>query len=340
MIIIDHGEGQMTIQMVIIGLGQIGASLGLALAEQKNKIRCQGFDADSAIERLAMKMKAVENVTSNLTKTVANSDLVMLALPTNGLRGMLEIVAPHMRAGAVLMDVAPAKEAMLRWTQELLPAGRYYVGLSPAINAAYLEERGLSLKTAHQDLFSKGLVGIVSSPGTPPEAIRLATDLVSLLGAEHLFFDAVEVDSLMAAVHLLPQLAGAALVDATIQQPGWREGRKLAGRPYADLTGALLHSGGPEGLADAAVLSSSHLLRLLDNLIMALQDYRAEIQAGEAQPLQAHLHQVYEDRLSWWAQRQNASWLAEDLAPHSDLPTGSQTFKRLVIGERKPKTKL
>jgi len=327
----------MTIQMIIIGLGQIGTSIGLALADQKSQIRCLGYDADSAIAHQAEKMKAVEKLASHLPKAVANSDLVMLALPVSGLREILEIIAPELKEGAVVLDVAPAKEAMIGWTQELLPAGRYYVGLTPAINPDYLEERGLSLKVAHPDLFRKGLMGIVTPPGTPPAAIRLATDLVSLLGAEHLFFDAVEVDSLMAAVHLLPQLAGAALLDATMRQPGWHEGRKLAGRVYADATGTLLLSGGPDGLAHAAVLSGKHTVRVLDNLIAALQDYRAEIQDGQVDVLLEHLNQAYEDRLSWWVQRQKGGWLSDELASHSDLPTSGQMLSQLWGGGRKPK---
>jgi prephenate dehydrogenase len=329
----------MTIQMVIIGLGQIGASIGLALADQKSQIRCLGFDADSAIEHQAVKMGAVEKLASSLPKAVASSEIVMLALPVSALREILEIIAPALKEGAVVLDVAPAKEAMIRWTQELLPAGRYYIGLVPAINADYLEAHGLSLKVANRDLFRKGLMGIVTPPGSPPAAIRLATDLVGLLGAEHLFFDATEVDSLMAAVHLLPQLVGAALLDATIQQPGWHEGRKLAGRAYADVTGTLPHSGGPDGLAEAAVLSSEHALRVLDNLIAALQDYRAEIQDGQVEPLREHLRKAYEDRVIWWAQRQKGGWQAEDFESHSDLPTGSQMFSHMLFGSRKPKAK-
>ena len=39
-----------------------------------------------------------------------------------------------------------------------------------------------------------------------------------------------------AAMHILPQLAAAALLDATVDKPGWQEARKLAGRPYAAVT--------------------------------------------------------------------------------------------------------
>jgi prephenate dehydrogenase len=327
----------MTVQMVIIGLGQIGASIGLALADKKSQIRCLGYDADLVVAHQAQKMKAVEKLVSNLPKTVANSDIVMLALPASGLRDILETIAPVLKEGAVVMDVAPVKEVMIGWAQELLPAGRYYVGLIPAISPDHLEVHGLSLKAAHAGLFRKGFVGIITPPGIPSKAIRLATDLVSLLGAEYLFFDAVEVDSLMAAVHTLPQLAGAALLDATMGQPGWREGRKLTGRAFADATCALLHSGGPDGLANAAVLSKAHTLRVLDNLISALQYYRAEIEEDQVETLREHLNQVFIDRLSWWDQRQRGNWQSEELSSQPELPTSSQMLSRLWGGGRKSK---
>ncbi len=329
----------MTIQMLIIGLGQIGASMGLAMADLKSQVRCLGYDADPSIAHQATKIKAVEKLVPNLAKAAASADLVMLALPASGLHDILETIAPGLKEGAVVMDVAPAKEAMVNWTRELLPAGRYYVGLSPAINAEYLEARGLSLKVAHRDLFRKGLIGIVTPSDSPPAAIQLATYLVSLLGAEHLFFDAVEVDSLMAAVHLLPQLVSAALLDATTKQPGWHEGRKLTGRAYADTTGALPQSGGPDGLADAAVLSSKHTLRVLDNLIAALQTYRDEIQEGQVEVLRDHLNRANEDRINWWAERLSGSWSSTEPHSSSELPTSSQMFGRLLIGGRKPKAR-
>ncbi len=37
-------------------------------------------------------------------------------------------------------------------------------------------------------------------------------------------------------MHVLPQLAAAALLDTTVDKPGWQEARKLAGRPYATVT--------------------------------------------------------------------------------------------------------
>ena len=46
----------MTIQLTIIGLGQIGASIGLALADHADKITRIGTDIDGKVMREAQKI--------------------------------------------------------------------------------------------------------------------------------------------------------------------------------------------------------------------------------------------------------------------------------------------
>jgi hypothetical protein len=85
------------------------------------------------------------------------------------------------------------------------------------------------------------------------------------------------------------------------------------------------------------VLSKAYTLRVLDNLISALQDYRAEIEDGQVESLRDHLNQAYADRLSWWAQRQRGDWQSEELSSQPELPTSSQMLSRLWGGGRKSK---
>ncbi|MBI3739928.1 MAG: prephenate/arogenate dehydrogenase family protein, partial [Chloroflexi bacterium] len=44
----------MTAQITIIGLGQIGASIGMALGENKTTARRVGFDRDPAVANAAL----------------------------------------------------------------------------------------------------------------------------------------------------------------------------------------------------------------------------------------------------------------------------------------------
>ena len=94
------------------------------------------------------------------------------------------------------------------------------------------------------------------------------------------------------------------------------------------------------GWQNAAVLSGKHTLRVLDNLIAALQDFRDEIQDGQvvafARAFAARLMRI---ACTGGPQRQKGGWLTEELASHSELPTSSQMFRQLWGGSRKPKAR-
>ncbi len=58
------------------------------------------------------------------------------------------------------------------------------------------------VESATADLFRNGLFCLTPSVKAEPDAVKLATDLVAVLGARPLFLDPVEHDGLMAALEL------------------------------------------------------------------------------------------------------------------------------------------
>ena len=327
----------MDVQISIIGLGQIGASIGLALAEHSQIVHRVGHDRDAATAQRAEKIGALDQVMLNLPAAVREADLVLLCLPIDQIRATLAIVAPDLKAGAVVMDTGPVKEVVAGWPRELLPQGSYYVGLTPVINPVYLHEVDSGLNAAHADLFRGSLMAIVSPPGVPSEAIKLAADLTRLLGASPLFADPVEMDGLMAATHILPQLISAALLNATVDQPGWMEGRKVAGRAYAEVTGPVLHSTEPKTLREAALLNHENVVRVMDSMIATLQAIRADVAQKDAEALDERLERARRGREDWWKQRQTAIWVGEG-PPPVNTPAASEWFGRLLgLGGKKRK---
>jgi prephenate dehydrogenase len=327
----------MKVQVTIIGLGQIGASIGLALAEHKDLVVRVGHDKDIRTANHAKSQGAVDRVDINLPNSVESASVVALALPLDQIRETLQVIAPDLKEDAIVLDTAPVKEAVARWAKELLPAHRYYVGLAPVLNPSYLETHESGLDAAHPDLFRNSIVGIVSPPGTPSEAIKLATDFVRLLGAEHLFMDPVEVDSLMAATHILPQLLSAALLNTTVNQPGWREGRKLAGRAYAEATSPSVLMGDARALASAALLNHEHVTRVIDTLIATLNHLRADIYNQDARLLVERLERARAGRERWWRERQTGNWSVEDTAPPVPMPSAKEVIGRMFGAGLRPR---
>jgi prephenate dehydrogenase len=329
----------MTIQITIIGTGQIGASIGLALGEHKDLFIRVGHDKDIRVANRAKDIGAVDRVDLNLPNSVAGAQIVILALPLDQIRDTLKFIAPDLQEEAVVMDTAPVKSAVLRWAKELLPPNRYYIGLTPVINPAYLDTPGLGVEAAHADLFKNGMMAILSPQGVPSEAIKLATDFSHLLGAEHLFMDPVELDSMMAATHILPQLIASALLNTTVDQPGWYEARKLAGRPYAAATSAATQFGEANSLSGQAISTHEHLVRWIDALMENLYVLRQLLASKDAEKLLTELARARVGREKWLEERKTANWAATESAPNVNLPTAKEVFSRMFTfgGGRKSK---
>lgn len=301
----------MSIQITIVGLGQIGASVGLALGKRRSDIRRVGHDKNPETAKKAQQKGAVDEVKFNLPASVREADIVLLSVPANEIRAALEVIAPDLREGTVVLDTTPLQESVAKWAQDILPQKRYFVGLAPAINPEYLHRIDLGLDAAVEDLFKDGVVMVSTLPGVPEQAVKVATDLIELLGATPLFGDLPETDGLMASTHLVPQLVAAAVLNAVVGQPGWREARKLAGRPFAALTSALAYQDEIEALAEAATVNRENVTRVLDVVIASLQGMRNDIAEGDREEVLERLDMALNGRRRWLAERLRADWMNE-----------------------------
>ncbi len=322
-------------QITIIGLGQIGGSIGLALGGQKSLLKRVGNDKKLDIERAAQSKGVVDEIKHNLPAAVREADVVLLCLPVSQVRETLEIIKDDLKENAIVMDTAPVKRAVLDWAAELIPPGRYYVGLVPALNPEVLHEPVFGLEAARADLFQNGLMIIAAPAGTPEDAIQLASDLTQLLGAVPLLADLSESDGLMASMHLLPQLLAAALLNSTVDQPGWQESRKMAGRPYAAVTAGLAYQDDIEALRMASLHDREDTVRALDVLIAALRGLRDDISNADEDGVAARLEQALEGRNRWLRERMEADWKQASTKP-MDLPTFAERFFGTMIVKRTP----
>jgi prephenate dehydrogenase len=323
----------MTVNITIIGMGKIGTSAGLALARHTGQLHRIGHDIHPEFSRRAHKLGAVDKVAYNLPGSVADADIILLALPADQIRDTLKYIAHDLKDGAVVMDTAPTKGAVSAWAGELLPGNRYYVGLSPVINPKYILVEASGGDAAREDLFENGMIGITAPRGTSSAALKLASDLTSLLRSKPLFMDITEVDSLMAATHLVPQLIAAGLIGATVNQPGWAEGRKVAGAPYALGSSALGAIDPPEAIANAAALNREHVIRVLDNVMLMLISFKEKLQDGEYAVLAEQLKQIRDAREDWLGRRFSGEW--DEGPAAAELPTAGDEMRRFILGRRR-----
>ena len=305
----------MPVQITIIGLGQIGASLGLALAAHKDQVTTVGHDKDFGVERLAQKNGAVENTNHNLPGSVENANVVILALPVHQVRETLEYIAQDLKKGTVVLDTTPIKAEVAKWAQEILPDGVYYVGLVPAIGPDFLHETGTGLDSAKADLFSRSIFLLSAPQGTPGDVLQLISGIVGLTGASVMNTDFTESDGLMSSAHLLPQLVSATLLNATISQPGWQEIRKVASRAYFAATSAFTGQDDVTALQIQVMQNRENMMQKVDAMITALVELRYDIEDSNEKALKDRLQKAQDGRQNWLKERSSASWMEAKQVP-------------------------
>lgn len=317
----------MSVQITVLGLGAVGTSIGLALAAHKDSVTRMGNDREISVMRQTERMGAFDKTALNLHDAVENAGVVVLALPVDEIEETLKVIAEDLRPGTVVVDTSPVKVAVAEIAGRLLGPECHFVTLTSSLNPAYLDDLAAGPDAAHADLFKNSTMTITSPPGTHPDALELAADLAALLGAKPYFTDPYESDGLMAASHTLPTLLAAALVRAVTDQPGWTEGRRLAGQPFYLTTRPVEHMDESKLLGQSALMNHDNVVRMLDAALDSLQELRNLVDSRDADGLDAYLRQAQDNRALWLKQRRADRW---EETPGQKAPSASEIFGRLV----------
>jgi len=323
----------MTVKITVLGLGLIGTSIGLALADETDQVLRVGHDPSMERTNRAKKIGAFEDTHLQLFKAVDKADVVILALPHDQIYETLKLIAPELKPETIILDTSPVQVQDIEWAKELLSPEVYFLSFTPSLNPGLLEKMDDDPENATAELFKRGMVFITAPSNTSEEAYKLASDLSVLLGAAPFFADAWETDGLSAAVHTLPKFTSAALVNATMNQPGWQEARKLAGAAYAQSTRPVLNLDEADAYGEMALSNRDNMVRVLDNLIAELYNIRQAISQNKADVVKDFLSQAKDNRLSWQYEREKANWGIEE---KPELPT-SRDFVGQLFGIRKRK---
>ena len=108
-------------RITIIGLGLIGSSISRAARKNNLAGAIIGYDSNELSLAFARKEKFIDTADSELTSAVSDSDLVIIAIPPASLSYIAENIAPYLKAGTIVMDVASVKGLLLPLLRLIYP---------------------------------------------------------------------------------------------------------------------------------------------------------------------------------------------------------------------------
>lgn len=302
----------MTVQLLFVGLQEIGASLAMALKEASVDATRVGYDRDKAAARAAQGSGAIDKLVMNPYKAARTADMVIVTLPASDADQFLEDVAGNLKRGGAILDCSPLKASSFRWAAEHLPDA-YYLGAIPVVRFDALHELETDYQDARSDLFTESQLALVVPADLPERIVNIAINVADSIGAQPFFLDAAEMEAVTSLIDTAPAALGLALLRTASGSRGWPDIQRLAGRPFA--AGAYY-----AGQQQAAHLSkkfldnrqslSVHLSAILQEL-EALQGLLAD---GDEEALSEYVSQALAAHEDWLAKRKRADWEGDELA--------------------------
>lgn len=267
-------------EVLIIGLGLIGGSLGLALQGSPLVKRVTGIDVKPGAVRQAMEMGAIQ-ASPELSQAVAAADIILLCTPMAAYPQILQDALPSMRPGTLISDVGSTKTKVAAWFAELGPD---IIGIGGHPMAG---SETVGILGADRYLFENAVYVLTPAPDTPEAALARMSSLVEATGAKVHVMDAELHDLIAAQVSHVPHLAAAAMLNVT---NGDHRAMMMAAGGFRDTT--RVASGSPVLWQDIVMSNSKYISSELEKLINELRSIQQSVKQGRHEQLLAMLEKA------------------------------------------------
>ncbi len=187
----------------IIGLGLIGGSIGLELKTKRFSDRVIGVEKNPVYAQIALERGLVDEVTK-LVEGIQQADLIILAIPVDGILSLLPFVLDYVTHQAVT-DVGSTKMSIAEMVKDH-PKRSNYVPSHPMAGTEFSGP-----EAAISGLFNKKVGIICDMALSNPKALESITNLYMALNMRLIFMSSKEHDLHTAYVSHISHLTSFAL---------------------------------------------------------------------------------------------------------------------------------
>jgi prephenate dehydrogenase len=259
-------------RIVIIGVGLIGGSLGLAAKKRQLTENVIGIDHNKERLQTALQLGVIDEGMSTLS-SLPSTELIVVATPVSLVSDYVRQAAAAVRTNdrnVLITDVGSTKELICsQLEQTVLPNGCRFIGSHPI---AGKELSGVEYADA--DLFVNHLAVITPTPSTHDQDFALLDQFWRALGALTATMSPAEHDRTLARTSHLPHLLSALLASRLQSQDA-----PYTGSGYYSVT--RLASGQPELWRDIVAHNAEAILEALHDYEDALQDLQQAIKRSD-----------------------------------------------------------
>ncbi len=276
----------------IVGVGLIGASLGLALKGAGVVREVIGVGRSSANLDQAKKMGAIDRV-ADLAEAVQSSQWIVLCVPVAQMRAIFTQLEPHLGSNTLITDAGSTKSDVILAAKEVL--GKKVCQFVPAHPIAGGAQHRAA--AARADLFQGKQTIICQLQENSAADVALVEEFWKVLGSNIKRISAVQHDAIYAAVSHLPHILSYALMASVLNSEDAEQKLGHAGAGFRDFTRIAASS--PEMWRDICIANKQAILKELDQYLSVTGRLREMIAKEDAAGLEKVFQKASQARQKW-----------------------------------------
>jgi prephenate dehydrogenase len=276
----------------IVGVGLIGASIGLVHKQAKTFDKVLGVGRSEANLNQAIKLGAIDQAVS-LEQCAKESDVIVVCVPVAQTFSILHAIEPHLKQNALITDAGSTKTDVIMAAKTAL--GDKVAQFVPAHPIAGGAQHGAN--AAKADLYQGKEVIICPLQENAPAAVEAINEFWLSTGANTHRMSSIQHDAVFAAISHLPHVLSFALMLQVANAEDANVKLGHAGAGFRDFTRIAASS--PEMWRDISLANKTALLKEMDQYLNLTKQLRDMIAKEDGDALLKAFTRASAERQKW-----------------------------------------
>lgn len=260
-------------KVAIIGVGLLGASLGMAIRSKKIADEVIGIGRNISTLEKALQKGAIDNFSTEWVPSVCNADFIVLCTPVQSAITILQSMAQHISPEkTIITDVCSTKVDICKTALSLWQKDSPFIGSHPLAGS---EKFGP--EHARADFYENTVCLLEKGTSARTEVKKTVRNLWELLGTRVIEVDMEEHDFFMAYTSHLPHVIASALAQVTgeTNAPNY-----FIGGGFRDTT--RIAESRPEIWKDIILTNQKNVLSGIEDIQKKLEEFKISLQKNDA----------------------------------------------------------
>ena len=271
--------------ILVIGLGLIGASLCRSLKKSNCYKKIYGYDSDKDVMQYALKNDYIDDLKTDLDDGINESDLIVICVPVSKIKDILEVTKHYFNSEKIFTDTLSSKNSILNFIEE-----NKYTNIDNFISSHPMAgTENFGIKNSKINLFDNSVIFVSPLDFSDPKKINVISEMWKFVNSKPTNLDIHNHDRYLTILSHAPHAISFALSKKTNEQELLKE------LPWIYTKGSLAEmirvaNSDPDSWLSIFKDNQDNLVEYIEEFIEELNELKLTISSKDQEQLLSYLN--------------------------------------------------